>query len=319
MASIGGAVRVGLAEDVVEDLERERAVVAGGEHVAARSRRGRTRPGPGSSGSGGSTAGRPCAACGASASWRKKIFSPGIARDRAGSLPRERMWKRVQAGAERGMVGALDDPPRVVVVVDVAAPGERLVGDPQAALRAPRSASSCSWAAASASSSIASGETFEQTRIGRRAELLHHVELAPRRGAGAGLRRRPRSRGTAGRGRSSGRARAARSRTSAGESGESIRSVSNSSTPSKPGGGRGRELLVERAAEADGGDRALHRAAAGSASVGEVAQHPLAVGRDAGEQLERARGLHDRHAAAVERAAARARARARAAAVSSGR
>ena len=39
----------------------------------------------------------------------------------------------VQADAERGMVGALDDPPRVLVVVDVATPRERLVGDPSAA------------------------------------------------------------------------------------------------------------------------------------------------------------------------------------------
>ena len=35
------------------------------------------------------------------------------------------------------MVGGLHDPPRVVVVVDVAAPGERLVGDPDAVLGGP--------------------------------------------------------------------------------------------------------------------------------------------------------------------------------------
>jgi hypothetical protein len=44
----------------------------------------------------------------------------------------------------------------------VAPPRERLVGDPDPALRA-RSASSRSCAAASASSSIACGETFEHT------------------------------------------------------------------------------------------------------------------------------------------------------------
>jgi hypothetical protein len=38
----------------------------------------------------------------------------------------------VQAGAERRVVGGLHDPPRVVVLVDVPAPGERLVGDLQA-------------------------------------------------------------------------------------------------------------------------------------------------------------------------------------------
>ena len=38
--------------------------------------------------------------------------------------------------------------------------------------------------------------------------------------------------------------------------------------------------------------------------LGEVAQHPLAVGLEAGEELERVSGLEHRHPAAVERAAA---------------
>ena len=38
----------------------------------------------------------------------------------------------VQADAERRMVGRGDDPPRVVVLAHVAAPGERLVRDAQA-------------------------------------------------------------------------------------------------------------------------------------------------------------------------------------------
>ena len=50
----------------------------------------------------------------------------------AGSEPRDRMWKLSRHSAERRVVGALDDPPGVPVVVHVAAPGQRLVGDPQA-------------------------------------------------------------------------------------------------------------------------------------------------------------------------------------------
>jgi hypothetical protein len=40
----------------------------------------------------------------------------------------------IQAGTERRVVGCPHDPPRVVVVVHVAAPGERLVRDPQPAI-----------------------------------------------------------------------------------------------------------------------------------------------------------------------------------------
>ena len=39
----------------------------------------------------------------------------------------------VEADAKRRMVRALDNPPRMLVVVDMAPPGEGLVRDPQAA------------------------------------------------------------------------------------------------------------------------------------------------------------------------------------------
>ena len=52
----------------------------------------------------------------------------------AGSDPRERMWKLSRQVPSGGMVGQLDDPPRVVERVDVAPPRERLVGDPNAVL-----------------------------------------------------------------------------------------------------------------------------------------------------------------------------------------
>ena len=83
----------------------------------------------------------------------------------------------VQADAERGWSAAADDPPRVVVLAHVAAPGERLVRDPERRARAARSASARSCSAASASSSIASGETFEQTSMVGAPSCLHHVEL----------------------------------------------------------------------------------------------------------------------------------------------
>ena len=84
---------VGLAEDVVEDLERERPGVAGGEHRGEEAPAGRSRPGRGRAGGGGSTAARPSTARGASASWRKKIFSPGMSAIPSGRTPRERTWK----------------------------------------------------------------------------------------------------------------------------------------------------------------------------------------------------------------------------------
>ena len=45
-----------------------------------------------------------------------------------GSDPRERMWA-VEAGADRGVIGAAHEPPRVLVRADETPPGERLVGD----------------------------------------------------------------------------------------------------------------------------------------------------------------------------------------------
>ena len=82
-----GARRVGRAEDVVEDLEAQRAVVAGGEHAPDEAPRRRARPGRGSSGSGGSTAGRP---------------STGTARRRAGGRRLRGRSRRSRRGRCRG-------------------------------------------------------------------------------------------------------------------------------------------------------------------------------------------------------------------------
>ena len=77
-----------------------------------------------------------------------------------------------------GWSARLDDPPRVVVVAHVAAPGERLVGDPDAAL----------GGALGQRAQLRGGERVVVDRVparrsSRRASVsapsaLHHVELA---------------------------------------------------------------------------------------------------------------------------------------------
>ena len=127
------AVGVGLAEDVVEHLERERAVVAGGQHA-------------------GDEVGEvERALAGEAAVVAAPLQDVHAQVRRVGELEVEELLARdagdrvevgaaredvegVQAGAERRVVGGRDDPPGVVVLVDVAAPGERLVGDPQPAV-----------------------------------------------------------------------------------------------------------------------------------------------------------------------------------------
>ena len=74
---------------------------------------------------------------GASASCTMKMLSPGMARIEFGSMPRASVWKRVEDQADVRVVGAAHDLPGVAMVVDVPAPGERLVADAQAARRRP--------------------------------------------------------------------------------------------------------------------------------------------------------------------------------------
>src|SRR5512141_2452370 len=92
----------------------------------------------------------------------------------------------------------------------------------------------------------------------------------------------------------------ASARTAGGESGEPMRSFSNTSTPSKPARTAAfsfsssvplRHTLAIPLRTRDLGCPDQRR---------EVAQHALAVGLAAGEEGEGERGLEDRHAAAVE-------------------
>ena len=205
----GGPERVGLAEDVVEDLQRQRARVSGGQYVADERRQvERALAGE-----------EPVVAAplqhvhgsrGASASWRKNSFSPGITRivgrDRCrgtgcGSCP--------GTGPSAGWSGAAHDAPRVVERVHEPAPGKRFVRDPDAAGRR----------AVGERVQLLGGEVVVVHRVRRHRRADQHACPRPaapsrrtcaRRAAGSPRARPaapPRSRGTAGRGRSSGRAR----------------------------------------------------------------------------------------------------------------
>ena len=170
-----GAARIGLAEDVVEDLERQRAGVAGGEHAV--DERGDVER---------ALAREAAVVAAPLQDVHRQMRRVGelqeedpLARDRVDrgqvGAAREDV-ERVQAGAERGVVGGLDDPPRVVVLADVAAPGQRLVGDLQAALVGARRERV----------ELLGGERVVVDRVRRDvradqdrvdAELLHDVEL----------------------------------------------------------------------------------------------------------------------------------------------
>ena len=73
---------------------------------------------------------------GASASCTMKILSPGMDADRVGvDLARQRV-EAVEDQADVGVIGAAHDLPGVAMVVDVPAPGQRLVADAHAGARA---------------------------------------------------------------------------------------------------------------------------------------------------------------------------------------
>ena len=97
---------------------------------------------------------------GASASWTMNILSAGIARIEDGSILRAREWKESEYQAYVCMIGPAHHLPGVAMVVDVAAPGEGLVADPDA---------------------VPGGPVAEFAKIGRRP-----VDTAERDGRGVG-------------------------------------------------------------------------------------------------------------------------------------
>ena len=93
------------------------------------------------------------------------------------SVPRARIWKEFEHQADGRMVGAPHRLPGVAVVVDVAAPGQRLEGDAQAA----------PGGALAQLAQVGGGAVDAAQRFGRHvaadhqeigAQLLHDVELA---------------------------------------------------------------------------------------------------------------------------------------------
>ena len=255
------AVGVGLAEDVVEDLERERPVVARGQHARHEVReveRALAREA--------AVVAAPLEHVHAQVRGVGELEVEDLvdAGDRPEvGAPREDV-EGVQAGAERRVVCRRDDPPGVVVLVDVAAPGERLVGDAQAAL----------VRSLGQRVQLLGGQVVVVDRLGRDvgadeqgvgAELLHDVEL--RLGAAeVGLRH-----GLEVAERLEEVDRQAELVGHAPDLGGRQRRVEQVGLEDldavEAGACRRGELLVERAAQADGGDRAPHRAGAPTSSA----------------------------------------------------
>ena len=132
----GDAVGLGLAEVVVEDLQRPRPVVARGLHVAHEG--GQVEPALAREAA---VVAAPLehvhAQHGRVGQLQEEDLVAGDALDlRRVAAAREDV-ERVQAGAQRGMVRALHDRPGVAVVADVPPPGQRLEGDPHAVAAAP--------------------------------------------------------------------------------------------------------------------------------------------------------------------------------------
>ena len=163
---------------------------------------------------------------------------------------------------------------------------------------AARSASVRSWAASS-SSSIASGATDEQTSAVATPSCSITANLcsARRRFAAKASGREPRRRGTAGRARWPGPGRRTARRVGrASRGGEQVGLEDLDAVEAGRRGGR--ELVLERAREADGGDRVRARARRDGHAhrcrprrARRSGEHPLGVGLDAGEQAERLGGL----------------------------
>ena len=132
-ASTAMRLGLGLAEVVVEDLQRPRPVVARGLHVAHEG--GQVE----------AALAREAAVVAAPlehvhaqhrrvGQLQEEDLVAGDALDLGRVAAAREDVERVQAGAQRGMVGALHDRPGVAVVADVPPPGQRLEGDPHAVL-----------------------------------------------------------------------------------------------------------------------------------------------------------------------------------------
>ena len=129
-----------------------------------------------------------------------KMRSPGMARIESDVDPSRQGVEGVEDQPDVGMVGAADDLPGVAMVVDVAAPGQRLVADAQAALRrALAELAEVGGGAVDAAERERRDVGADQHQVG--AELAASGRTCARRGrrrAIAAARACPRNRGTAG-------------------------------------------------------------------------------------------------------------------------
>ena len=174
----GRGFRLGLAEGVAEHLQREGSAVPGGQHVpdeagqveTTLTREATMVPGPLQHVHGQHR----CVG-----QLQEEDLLARHAADSRGIRAAGEDVKAVEAHAERRMAGRPDDLPRVLVLADMPAPGQRLVGDHQAARRGPLGQSV----------EVLGGQGVVADRVrghvgadqhGVRAQALHDVELALR-------------------------------------------------------------------------------------------------------------------------------------------
>ncbi|MCO5571870.1 hypothetical protein L7F22_025618 [Adiantum nelumboides] len=263
---------VGLAEDVVEDLQRQRPGVPGGEH--RREERGQVEP--------------------ALTGEQPVVTAPGqhVHRQvrRVGELQEEQL-----------LAGDVGDPGRV------RAAGQDVEGVQAEAERGWSAARTASQEA----SQVGVGGGVDGVG-GHRGAHQHGVGAEPRhdlegRVRAAQVRREPVGVGRVDVAqrlvevhRQAQVAAAGADRRRGPRVGEQVRREDLDAV--EPGGRGGGELVLQRAGQADRDTGGL---LLGGDQLGEVGEHPRRIRCDAGEQTERLRGLVHRHRAAVEGAAAR--------------
>ena len=258
MPSIAIAGGGGAAELVVEDFERQRAAIAGARRPRRDSRRSGSRPGRDSSGSGGSATAGPSRAPARRRPAQARSSRPAETAIGAIGLPRTQIWKLSSTMPRLGRSAPRDDLPGGGPVLDVAAPGERLVADPHAALAGEIGEFGEVGGRARGVVERVLGETLEHRHSRRAPSSSHQVELAlaarskflARVGAGIASKSRSGCSATI----SSPRSAASR-RASRGLPRKKVRSFSKDLDRAKARLGRRREFVFQRAAHADRGDR----------------------------------------------------------------
>ena len=128
--------------------------------------------------------------CGASASWRKNSFSAGMSSMPAGSEPRDRMWKLSRHRPSAGWSAGAHGVPGLLVGGDLGAPGERLVGDAHPVRVGPFGERRAAGRRARSWSATASGATdgAHQDEVRAQLGMTSNLRSARRRLCGVALR-----------------------------------------------------------------------------------------------------------------------------------